>query len=70
MLRKISQFRMKAFTSNIRQIGKRLKSYISFLIVLVFILAGSWCIPPKWNEKVIQELKSKYTVKNVIEDDL
>jgi hypothetical protein len=30
---------------------------------------GSWCIPPKWIEKVIRELKSKYTVENVIEDD-
>ena len=64
-----SNFVMKTFTSKIKRIGKRFLQYISFSIVLVFILMGSWCLPPKWIEKVIQDLKSKYTVENVIEDD-
>ncbi|MFC2119798.1 hypothetical protein ACFLQ4_01870 [Bacteroidota bacterium] len=60
---------MKILTSKIKRIAKRLLQYTSFSILLVFILMGSWCIPPKWIEKVIRELKSKYTVENVIEDD-
>jgi hypothetical protein len=59
---------MKTFTSKIKRIGNRFLQYISFSIVLVFILMGSWCLPPKWIEKVIQDLKTKYTVENVIED--
>jgi hypothetical protein len=61
---------MKTSTSKVKRIRKRLIQYISFSILLVFILAGSWCLPPKWIEKVIQDLKTKYTVENLIEDDL
>jgi thiol-disulfide isomerase/thioredoxin len=60
---------MKIFKSKIKGIVKRLKQYISFSILLVFIFMGSWCLPPKWIENVIQELKSKYTVENVLEDE-
>jgi hypothetical protein len=60
---------MKIITSIIKRIAKRLKQYISFSFLLVFIFMGSWCLSPKWIENVIQELKSKYTVENVIEDD-
>ena len=60
---------MKIFMSKIKRIVTRLKQYISFSILLVFIFMGSWCLPPKWIEKVIQELKSKYTVENVLEDE-
>jgi len=60
---------MITFTSKIKRIVKRLSQYTAFLILLIFVLMGSWCLPPKWIEKVIQELKSKYTVENVIEDD-
>ena len=60
---------MKTFTSKIKRFAKRLLQYIRFSIVLVFVLMGSWCVPPKWIKKVIQDLKSKYIVENVIEDD-
>jgi hypothetical protein len=60
---------MKTFTSKIKRFAKRLLQYIRFSIVLVYVLMGSWCVPPKWIEKVIQDLKSKYIVENVIEDD-
>ena len=60
---------MKTFTSKIKRFAKRLLQYIRFSIVLVFVFMGSWCVPPKWIEKVIQDLKSKYIVENVIEDD-
>jgi hypothetical protein len=59
---------MSKFRIKIRRITKRLIQYISFSVLLVFILMGSWCLPPKWMEKVIQELKSNYTVENVIEE--
>jgi len=60
---------MKILISKINGIVKRLTGFISFSILLVFILMGSWCLPPKWIENVIQELKSKYTVENVLEDE-
>ena len=66
---KIYKFDVKTFTSKIKRIVKRLSQYAAFSILLVFVLLGSWCLPPKWIEKVILEIKSKYTVENVIEDD-
>ena len=48
---------------------KRIVQYILFSILLIFMLLGGWCIPPKWMEKVISELKSKYTVEKIVEDN-
>jgi len=30
-------------------------------------MMGTWCVPPKWTEKVIQELKAKYIVEKIEE---
>jgi hypothetical protein len=30
---------------------------------------GTWCVPPKWTEKVVQELKAKYLIEMMIEKD-
>ena len=30
---------------------------------------GTWCIPPKWTEKIIKELKEKYKVEKIEEKD-
>ena len=53
----------------IKRLTKRAVQYIVFSILLVFMLLGGWCVPPKWMEKVIAELKSKYTVEKIIEKD-
>ena len=60
---------MKILLTKIKGMVKRLTRFISFSILLVFILMGSWCLPPMWIENVIQELKSKFTVENVKEDE-
>jgi len=50
-------------------LNKTILRYIVFSILLIFILLGGWCVPPKWMEKVINEMKSKYTVEKIVEDD-
>ncbi len=53
----------------INRLKKRILQYIVFSILLIFMLLGGWCMPPKWMEKVISELKAKYTVEKIVEDD-
>ena len=55
--------------TKISRIGKRMLQYIMFSILLIFMLLGGWCVPPKWMEKVVDEIKAKYTVEKIIEDD-
>ena len=43
--------------------------YFVFSMLLIFIFLGGWCLPPKWMEKVISEMKSKYTVEKIIDAD-
>jgi hypothetical protein len=61
---KINQIRMK-----IRRGFNTFKFYTYFSLVLIFVYLGSWCLPPKWFENIIRELKAKYNVEKIIEDD-
>ena len=51
----------------IKKIAKRIRQHIVFFLLLSLILMGTWCVPPKWTEKVIQELKAKYIVEKTEE---
>jgi len=53
----------------IKKYAKRLKQYMIFFLVLTLVLMGTWCVPPKWTEKVLQELKAKYLVEKLEERD-
>ena len=53
----------------IKKIAKRFKQNVIFLLLLFIVLMGTWCVPPKWTEKVIQDLKAKYIVEKVEEKD-
>ena len=53
----------------ISRIAKRMLQYIMFSILLIFMLLGGWCVPPKLMEKVVDEIKAKYTVEEIIEAD-
>ena len=53
----------------IKRLTKRIVQYIVFAVLLIFILLGTWCVQPKWTEKVIQELKAKYLVEKLEEKD-
>ena len=53
----------------IKRLKKVIQQYIVCSILLIFILLGGWCLPPKWMGKVIDEMKSKYTVEKIVEDD-
>lgn len=54
----------------IKKLAKRLRQYIVFLLLLLLVLMGTWCVPPKWTEKVIQDLKAKYIVEKIEEKDI
>jgi len=51
----------------IKRNAKRFKQNVIFFLVLILVLIGTWCVPPKWTEKVIQELKEKYLVEKLDE---
>ena len=51
----------------IKKLAKRIRQHIVFFLLLSLILMGTWCVPPKWTEKVIQELKAKYIVEKTEE---
>jgi len=53
----------------IKRLKKMILRFIVFSILLIFIFLGGWCLPPKWMEKVISEMKSKYTVEKILEAD-
>ena len=53
----------------INRLKRRILQYIVFSILLIFILLGGWCVPPKWMENVMSELKAKYTVEKIVEDE-
>lgn len=63
-MNKISKYLFK-----VNKYAKRLKQYVIFFLVLTLVLMGTWCVPPKWTEKVIQELKAKYLVEKLDEKD-
>ncbi|MCW8809815.1 MAG: hypothetical protein OQJ93_03145 [Ignavibacteriaceae bacterium] len=50
-------------------LAKRLRQHMVFFLLLSLVLMGTWCIPPKWTEKVIQELKAKYIVEKIEKKD-
>ena len=54
----------------INRLKRRILQYIVFSILLIFMLLGGWCVPPKWMENVMSEFKAKYTVEKIVEDDL
>jgi sensor histidine kinase regulating citrate/malate metabolism len=51
----------------IKKLAKRFKQNVIFLLLLFIVLMGTWCVPPKWTEKVVQELKAKYIVEKLEE---
>ena len=53
----------------IKSFAKRLRQKIFFFLLLSLVLMGTWCIPPKWTEKIIKELKEKYKVEKIEEKD-
>jgi hypothetical protein len=53
----------------IKKYAKRFKQYVIFFLVLTLVLLGTWCVPPKWTEKVVEELKAKYLVEKLEEKD-
>ena len=53
----------------IKRFAKRLRQNILFFLLLSVVLMGTWCVPPKWTEKIIQELKEKYKVEKIEEKD-
>jgi hypothetical protein len=48
----------------------RIKQYAVFFLVLSLVLMGTWCVPPKWTEKIVQELKEKYLIEKLEEKDV
>lgn len=50
-----------------KKITNRVRQYVIFSLVLTLVLMGTWCVPPKLTEKVIQELKAKYLVERIEE---
>ncbi len=61
---------MMKLRRKINRIAKRITQYVVFTIILIFMLLGGWCVPPKWMENVMSEFKAKYTVEKIVEDDL
>jgi len=57
------------FLSKIKKFLKRIRQNVVFFIVLSLVLMGTWCVPPKWTEKVVQELKAKYLIEMMVEKD-
>jgi hypothetical protein len=53
------------YVQKIKRLAKRFWQYSIFFLLLFIVLMGTWCIPPKWTEKVAQELKAKYIVEKV-----
>jgi hypothetical protein len=57
-------------SKKLKKLKRRFLQYTVFSILLIFMLVGGWCVPPKWMEKVMSELNAKYTVEKIIEDDI
>jgi hypothetical protein len=59
----------KSFIFKAKKLIKRTRQYFVFFLTLSLLLMGTWCVPPKWTEKVVQELKAKYLIEMMIEKD-
>jgi hypothetical protein len=53
----------------IHKLIKRSRQDVVFFLMLSLVLIGTWCVPPKWTEKVVHELKAKYLIEMMIEKD-
>jgi hypothetical protein len=53
----------------IRRAIKRMVYYTTVTLLLVVVLIGSWCIPPKLFEKVLVGVKAKFNTEIVRMDD-
>jgi hypothetical protein len=57
----------KKYIYKLKTFLKRIWQYSIFFLLLFIVLIGTWCVPPKWTEKVVQELKAKYIVEKLEE---
>jgi hypothetical protein len=57
----------KKYIYKLKRFLKRIWQYSIFFLLLFIVLIGTWCVPPKWTEKVVQELKAKYIVEKLEE---
>jgi hypothetical protein len=48
---------------------KTIRFWSYFTLLLILMLLGAWCLPPKWFENILNEIKAKYTVEKIIEED-
>ncbi len=48
---------------------KTIRFWSYFSLLLILMLLGAWCLPPKWFENILNEIKAKYTVEKIIEED-
>jgi len=53
----------------IKKLLKRIQQHTVFFLLLSLVLMGTWCVPPKWTEKVINELKAKYIIEKIEDKD-
>ena len=54
----------------IRRLIKRVVYYSTVSLLLVVVLIGSWCIPPRLLEKVLHGVKAKFKTEIVRMDDM
>ena len=59
----------KSVLFKFKKLIKRTRQYVVFFLMLSLVLMGTWCVPPKWTEKVVEELKAKYLIEMMIEKD-
>jgi len=52
-----------------KKFAAKTRQYAVFFFMLSLVLMGTWCVPPKWTEKVVHELKAKYLIEMMIEKD-
>ncbi len=55
--------------TGIRRIVRRLIYYSMVTLLLVVVLIGSWCIPPRLLEKVLLGVKAKFNTEVVRMDE-
>ena len=60
---------MNKASHRIKHMLKTIRFYTYFSILLVFVFLGSWCLPPKWFENVLEEIRVKYKIEKIIEKE-
>jgi hypothetical protein len=50
----------------LKRIFKKIYGFVFYFFFSLFVLLGTWCLPPKMFERVLEEIKAKFNTEFIL----